>query len=340
MIEADSPTGTVDGASASSKDILTVTLSPALDISADAAVIRPDHKIHCGEAGLSPGGGGINVARAVIHLGGRATALFPFGGTTGQMVVELLEADAVPIVALPILGLTREAFSVRETTTGHEYRFVLPGPTLTVAELDALAAAVLSRAGPASLVVFSGSLPTGVDPAGWHAMIHAVSAAGSTVIADSSGSGLDAAARAGADVLKPSLAELERHDGQALRTTNSIIGAADRLLDSGPNGAVLVSLGPAGALLVRVGAEPVAIRAPKIEFRSAIGAGDSLVAALALGLATGHDLVSAARWGVAAGTAATMAPGHTLCQATETAMLLPRVHAARPRRATAARGRA
>jgi 6-phosphofructokinase 2 len=309
--------------------ILTVTLNPALDVCAEVPVVEPDHKLHCRHTELAPGGGGINVARAIHRLGGDATALFPYGGSTGEHLCDLLLGEGVSIVGIPIAGVTREDFAVKETSTGHEYRFVLPGPMLMPSELDRCAEQVLVHAEPGSFVVLSGSIPAGADPAVLAAIVTDLREKGCFVIADTSGPALAALARAGVYLLKPSVNELSGHAGRRLECTDEIVAAAQDLLRCGPNHSVLVSLGADGALLVVAGEPAVVISSPSVLVNSAVGAGDSLVAGLVLALAHGHGLVEAARRGVAAGTAATIAEGHTLCHATDVDRLLRGVHAHR-----------
>jgi 6-phosphofructokinase 2 len=306
-----------------------VTLNPALDVCAEVPVVEPDHKLHCRHADLAPGGGGINVARAIHRLGGHATALFPYGGSTGEHLCDLLLGEGVSIVGIPIAGVTREDFAVKETSTGHEYRFVLPGPMLMPTELNRCAAQVLVHAEPGSFVVLSGSIPAGVEPGALTPIVTALREKGCSIIADTSGPALTAQARAGVYLLKPSVNELSGYAGRRLEGTDDIASAAQDLLRSGPNRSVLISLGADGALLVVAGESPVMISSPSVVVNSVVGAGDSLVAGLVLALANGHGLVEAARRGVAAGTAATVAEGHTLCHAADVDRLLPSVHAHR-----------
>jgi 6-phosphofructokinase 2 len=308
--------------------ILTVTLNPALDVCADVPAVEPDHKLHCLHAGRTPGGGGINVARAIHRLGGLATAVFPAGGSSGALLGELLRAEDVAVAMVPIDGTTREDFSVRETSTGHEYRFVLPGPPLRAGELACCIAEVHRRAHPGSFVVISGSMPPGIDLGVLEAMVGRLRAAGSHVIVDTSGDALAAFARVGVHVLKPSLNELSGHTGRRLISIEEIVEAAEDLRRAGPNHAVLVSLGADGALLVADGQPPSTIVAPPLRVVSAVGAGDSLVAGLVLGLAEGRPLLEAARHGVAAGSAATISAGHHLCHPTDVDALLPGVRSA------------
>src|SRR5262249_45206256 len=98
------------------------------------------------------------------------------------------------------------------------------------------------------------------------------------------------------------------------------------LLGAGPNHAVLVSLAVEGALLVRADEPVVRIYPPAVRAVSAIGAGDSLVGGLVLALERGNDLVDAARYGVAAGTAATISSGHSLCDPNDVDRILRDVY--------------
>ena len=99
------------------------------------------------------------------------------------------------------------------------------------------------------------------------------------------------------------------------------------LLDRGPNDAVVVSLGAAGALLVRPDAPAVRVHGPRVHALSTVGAGDSLVGAMAVALERGADMEAAVCWGVAAGTAATLAHGTGLCRRDDVERVLQHVSA-------------
>ena len=307
--------------------IVTVTPNPALDVCAEVPTVEADHKLHCAHADRTPGGGGINVARAIHRLGGAATAIFPFGGSTGALLCDLLAGEGVPIVGVPVASTTREDFSVRETTTGHEYRFVLPGLPLDPSEVARCIEEVVQHAHAGSFVVISGSMPPGVDTDAIEAIVGPLRAAGSHLVVDTSGPALTTFARLGVHLLKPSLHELVNHAGRELTAMDDIIDAANDLRRSGPNIAVVVSLGADGAVLVTDSQPPCIVETPPIPVVSAVGAGDSLVAGLVLGLAHGEALIDATRRGVAAGSAATMSAGHHLCRAPDVELLLPDVRA-------------
>ena len=84
--------------------IYTLTLAPSLDSATITPQIYPEGKLRCTSPVFEPGGGGINVARAIAHLGGTATAIFPAGGATGEHLVALLadEKTFIDLAKSPI----------------------------------------------------------------------------------------------------------------------------------------------------------------------------------------------------------------------------------------------
>ena len=142
--------------------IVTLTMNPALDIATATDHVVPAHKLRCDTPRYDPGGGEINVARAVHALGGDALAIFPAGGAAGEMIRHFLGQEGVAHRAIAIAGFTRESLAVEDRESGKQYRFILPGPEIGSADqercLDELAAA----APGADFIVASGSLPLGV----------------------------------------------------------------------------------------------------------------------------------------------------------------------------------
>ena len=296
--------------------ILTVTPNPALDQSTSTEAVADTSKLRCTAARFDPGGGGINVARVIHRLGGDCLALYPAGGASGQHLRRLLDAEGVPSRCVDIAGDTRESFTVRERSTGRDFRFVLPGPELAPPEWQACLDAVEELATPAGFVVSSGSLPPGA-PADFHAQVaQRARAAGCRVAVDASGPPLAKALAAGVDLVKPSLRELRELTGLPLGTDTERLEAARAIVRDGRAGIVALSLGAQGALLVAAGAE---FRAPpvKVEIATTVGAGDSFLAGLIFGLARGESLEETFRTGMAAGAAALLGLGTTLCRASD-----------------------
>ena len=195
---------------------LTFTPNPALDVSTSVDQLVDAHKLRCDAPLVHPGGGGINVARVLHRLGAQVQALYPAGGATGERLHGLLMAEGVPDLCWAIAGETRESWTVHERESGREYRFVLPGPTLSAAEW-AEGLMGLRRVSPSpAWVVSSGSLPQGVAADGHAQIARVAKAIGARMVVDSSGAALTAALAQGVWLVKPSLRELRDLTGQDL----------------------------------------------------------------------------------------------------------------------------
>lgn len=292
--------------------IATLTLNPALDVTTCTEKVRPQHKLRCSPPRFDPGGGGINVARVVTHLGGQATAVFPTGGPAGAMIVQLLKDQRVPIVAVPIAGATRESFTVDEGRPGDQYRFVLPGPELSDAEQAALLDALFAVPDVTHIVV-SGSLPPGCDPAIFRRIGARCRTAKAKLVIDTSGPALAACEGAGAWLIKPSLREVADLLGRNIAGEGEEMAAAREMRERGFAEIVVVSLAERGALLVGEGKE-LRVPAIPVEAKGTVGAGDSMVAAITLASAEGKPVEDALRYGIAAGAATLMTPATELAR--------------------------
>jgi 6-phosphofructokinase 2 len=305
-------------------DLLTLTPNPALDVFTSTARVQPTHKLRCGPPLMHPGGGGINVARVLARLGSDVLAVYPAGGVSGQQLHALLQAEGVRDEVLPIAGETRESFSAHEEASGLDYRFVLPGPTLSDREWQGCIERACSLRPAAGLLVASGSLPPGV-PEDFYARLAARLAAGGVkLVLDTSGSPLALALQAGVHLVKPSLRELQELTGAALDSLQQRLAACRSLVQDGRTAIVALSLGAEGALLV---SSDGAWHAPALPVRvmSTIGAGDSFVGGLVFALAMGQDLPKALRQAMATSAAALLSGGTALCQPADVARLLPQV---------------
>jgi len=299
--------------------ITTLTMNPAVDVTTSVVDVVADRKLRCSAALRDPGGGGINVARVVNLLGGRALALWTRGGPTGAVLADLLVREAVEHRELAIRGDVRESFTVMEERTGSQFRFVLPGPTLHADECERIAACVQAMRPAPSYLVLSGSLPPGV-PEDFYAQLARRAPPGTRVVVDTSGEALRALRGAGVFLLKPNLRELRELSGEELESDRSIGRAAQKLIDERTTEAVLVSMGARGARIISRDHD-VHLAAPPVVPVSRVGAGDSTVGGLLYALSSGRDLVSAARFGVAAGAAAVLTPGTALCTRADTERL-------------------
>ena len=291
--------------------IVTLTMNPALDISSDAEMVRPTDKVRCGAASYDAGGGGINVAKIAHVLGAPVSAVYPAGGPTGDVLTDLLVQDGVPIRRVKIAAPTRKSFTVNESSTGLQYRFVLPGPQLSFVEQQQCLAGLRDAATSARFVVASGSLPPGA-PANFYQQVALICRdLGVRLVLDTSGGGLRHIT-SGVYLLKASVRELRECVGRDLVTESEQLDAAHEIIDCGRAKAVVVSLGSDGALL----ATPQgSLRFSAIPMRalSGVGAGDAMVAAITVGLSRDWSLSKSVRYGIAVGAAMLLTTGTRPC---------------------------
>jgi len=288
-------------------------MNPAVDVSSTVAAMEPYQKLRCTDVWHHPGGGGINVSRVIKRLGSETIAIFPIGGSMGVLFKRLLTDESVRHLSIPIAGDTREDFSVSESSTGRQFRFILPGPLLSAAELAACLNAVAARLRPSSFLVASGSLPPGAPPDFYAQLARLAADASARFVVDSSGVALrEAVDHGGIFLIKPSQSELAELAGKPVNGRDACIDAARNLVSSRRVEFVCVSLGAEGALLVGQGCTLYA-RAPEVEVKTTIGAGDSLLAGLVWAFAHHALPADALKFAVAAGTASLLSPGTELC---------------------------
>lgn len=291
--------------------IVTLTMNPALDVTTDAPLVRPTHKIRCTGARYDPGGGGINVARTAYALGASVSAVFPVGGPTGDLVTELVGRADVPFRRIAIAAPTRESFTVNDKSSGEQYRFVLPGPCLTPGEQAKCLEELRYTARAAQFVVASGSLPPGVPVDFYQRVADICRDIGARLILDTSESALQHV-RSGVFLVKCSARELQDRVGRDLAGEADRLAAAWELIASGVAQVVVVSLGSKGALL----ATPTAwqrFSAVPVTVVSGVGAGDAMVAAITVGLTRGWSLSKSVRFGIATGAAKLLTLGNATC---------------------------
>ncbi len=299
--------------------IVTLTMNPALDITVAAEAVRPTEKIRCSRARYDAGGGGINVAKIAHVLGAPVTAVFPAGGASGDLVTGLVAEAGVPLRRLDIAEPTRESFTIDETGTGLQYRFVLPGPRLTPSEQAECVNQLRVAASSAQFVVASGSLPPGVPADFYQRIAEVCGETGTRFVLDTSGAGLQHVHH-GVSVLKASVRELRECVERDLTTESEQLDAAHELVDSGRAEAVVVSLGAQGAVLATQ-TESCRFAAIPMRAVSGVGAGDAMVAGITVGLTRGWPLSTSVRFGMAAGTAMLMTPGTAPCTRADTERL-------------------
>ena len=291
-------------------DIITITFNPCIDKSTSVSALKPEKKLKCTPPVFEPGGGGLNVARAIKKLGGEAIAVYPSGGYSGKFLNILLERENIPVVNIETQQHTRENMIVLDTATNQQYRFGMPGQHLSEDEWQRCLQTIEESS--SKFIVASGSLPPGV-PADTLARVAKIAKRQKRkLIVDSSGEALLLAVKEGVYLIKPNIGELSNLVGKEELEMNEIEPLAKELILKGNCEIVVVSLGPLGAMLISRDST-YKVEAPIVKKKTTVGAGDSMVAGIVFYISQGRSLQEALQYGVACGTAATLNAGTALC---------------------------
>ncbi len=306
--------------------IRTLTLNPTVDITWQLDDLQDGGKSRARTRSVTGGGGGINVARAVVELGGAALAVHTGGGEIGRRLGRLLDEEGLDHTSVDISEETREAVVLVVEQNHGTYHVVPSGPRLSEDEAERCLSALLADLTPGSYVVLSGSLPDGPPVDLYGEAARRATERGARVLLDTSGPALEAALGRGLYLTKPNRREVATLIGRTAETFDDAREANERLLSDGATEVAITTLGDRGALC-STDEGHVELRTPPLprEAVSDAGAGDSLVGATVFRLAQGDAPAEACAWGVAAAAASVLTPGTELFARQQVEELRPRV---------------
>jgi 6-phosphofructokinase 2 len=305
-------------------NIITITMNPCIDKGTSVDNVVAERKLRCSRPRYEPGGGGINVSRAMHRLGENSRSLYLAGGSVGDMLKKLLDEEQIRHEPFEIGAMTRESLVVYEESSEQQYRFGMPGPEIKEVEWRKFMARLDEMTPKPDFIIGSGSLPPGVHEDFYARVSRWGKHHGAKTIVDTPGEPLSLACKEGVFLVKPNLRELEILAGRKIENEEEQENLARRLVDECGTEVVVVSLGAAGALFAwKEGVERV--RAPTVPIKSKVGAGDSMVGGIMTALKRGWEIPDAVRFGVAAGAAAVMTEGTELCRREDTERLYERI---------------
>jgi len=305
----------------SNTPVITLTMNPALDKSTTVEQVVADRKLRCEPPKWDPGGGGINVSRVLHRFGIESLAVYPTGGPAGELLAALLDREGVAQERIAIGEWTRENLTVVERSSGRQFRFGLPGPSLRESEWRQCLETTEANVAESSYVVAAGSLPPGVPTDFFARLATATREHGARFVLDTSGEALRRALEVGVFLIKPNLREFAALFPDDDLLDVGLQGAAQSLVEAGSAEVVVVSLGASGALLASAEGS-MRFSAPTVPIVSRVGAGDSMVAGIVCELVRGAAISEAIRHGVATGSATVTTPGTDLCRVEDIDRLL------------------
>lgn len=282
-------------------------MNPAIDLGATVESVNPDVKLRCSTPSIGPGGGGVNVARALNLIHGESTAIFPEGSWLGRFYRGLVEAEGVDCKTFETeRPMHRINAHFRETESHHQYRFNLPGAELEESDWQGALKLLSDMLEEDAILVMSGSLPPGVPEELSGLVAEAVRRARACLVLDAPGEVLKELKNNPVSWITPNQREFESLIGHEV-ADGQLEEELGSLVEHTAFENVLLTLGEKGAFCA--GTEGIwNVPAPNVDKVSSVGAGDSAVAGLVLGLAKGEDHRTASRWAVAAGAAAVQSP--------------------------------
>jgi 6-phosphofructokinase 2 len=253
--------------------IITLTINPSLDKSTHFTGLVAEQKMRCESPQYDAGGGGINVSKAISKLGGSSLCIFTSGGSSGEMLEELIQKSGIESQVIKTKNWTRENFIAVDDSTKSQYRFGFPGNELLDSEIESLFTSIKKI--ETHYLVISGSLNEGLSTEFYSKIAAIAKASGIKVIADTSGEALQKVLETGVYLVKPNIGELAKLICVERLELSDVEKAAKKLIEKGSAEIIVVSLGAEGAILVSKDTSEF-VAAPRAEKKSTVGAGDSM----------------------------------------------------------------
>lgn len=304
--------------------IYTVTLNSALDKTVEIPNFTIDSVNRITAMRTDPGGKGINVSKVIGKLGGRSIATGILGGSTGKAILAALEKMGLKGDFHFVEGETRTNLKVVDKECRTNTDINEPGVTVSEDILKSVLEGLLKKAGEKDIIVLSGSLPKGAPKDTYGTWVKALRDTGAKVILDADGELLAEGLKGSPYLVKPNNHELSRIMGRTLETKEELTGAAREIMDQYGIEKMVVSLGGDGALYI-TGDITICAEGLKVPVGSTVGAGDSVVAALAFAEERNMSLEDTVRLSTATGAANVMCSGTQAAEYEVIRELMPKV---------------
>jgi 1-phosphofructokinase len=288
--------------------IITVTLNPAVDKTVEINDVHINRVNRVLSVRLDAGGKGINVSKIIMSLGGESRAIGFLGGKAGVFIKEYLDNMGIANDFVVIKGETRTNLKIVDPLQHTNTDINEMGPEITSEDIQQIDNYISHTVGEKSVMVFSGSVPPNMENDIYQKWIHSAKQKGARTLLDADGDLLRLGIEAGPYLIKPNIHELERLLARKIVSIEEAVECSRILMEKHGIEIVVVSMGEKGALFlnkeVTIFAEGITV-----DVKSTVGAGDSMVAALAYAIDEGYAFEKAATLAVAAGTANVMTCG-------------------------------
>ena len=286
--------------------IITVTLNAAMDKTLEVPSFTPGRRHRTVDQTTMPGGKGVNIARAIKRLGQPVIATGFAGGATGARIVEALNDESILNDFVRISDESRTNTAVMDPTTGLQTEINERGPAVAAKELELFTEKLLYLAQGASICVFAGSLPRGVDSDVYASLIREVRRLGVTTMIDTDGEPLRLSMRSEPDLVSPNELEAEELVGHEFNDSEDRAAAVAEMTRQGAHEAIM-TVSDGCYANIYVGSSPALfrVRVAEQEARSAVGSGDAFLAGYVAARYAEREPEECLRFGVACGAEST-----------------------------------
>ena len=287
--------------------IITVTLNPAIDKTIEIDEFKIGSVNRIVSTRIDAGGKGINVSKVIKELQHKSLALGFLGGNSGNQIKDYLDDLNINNEFLSVKGETRTNLKIFDKINNTHTDINENGPSLAGKDITNIKEKIMEYCTEKSLVILSGSVPSGTSSAVYGEIIKEIKNKGGKVILDAEGDLLLQGIKAGPYMVKPNIDELEKAFGMNIDNEDKVIKIAKKILEYGVK-YVVISLGAEGSMFIS--REKVAkVNGLKVEVKSTVGAGDSMVAAMSVAAQNGYSFEEAIKLACATSTANVMTEG-------------------------------
>lgn len=287
--------------------IYTVTLNPAVDKTVVIPGFASGAVNRIRDMRMDAGGKGINVSKCLQSLGVDSVVCTILGGNSGEKILSLVKEQGLPVLSVSVPGETRTNLKIVDTQQHENTDINEPGPMVSQEDMLRLRRMIGERITAGDVLVLSGSIPKGVQAEVYREWVDFFSGLGVRVILDADGDPMRQGVKAKPYLVKPNDLELSRLIGCELTGEDALITAGKQLMNDGIR-EVLISRGDRGAVYLS-GEGSYRADGLKVPVLSTVGAGDSMVAAMAYGYEKNMPAPDRLRLAIAMGSASVTCSG-------------------------------
>ncbi|MDK2902202.1 MAG: 1-phosphofructokinase [Clostridiales bacterium] len=287
--------------------ITTITLNPAIDQTIIVDELKPGeiHKVKIRR--MDVGGKGINVSKVVHVFDGDTTPTGYLGMGNRYFFEDFFQAHGIKYDFVLVEGATRTNTKIIDLSKHQTTEFNEAGFSISKEDVERLKIKIREYEPDSKYMVFSGSMCQGSYPGLFGEYLDQIGDNNKIVI-DATGEMLLEGVERRPFLIKPNVNELKATFGINSSSLEDIIRAAAVIREKFDIRWILLSMGANGAALISQGMVLMA-DAVKVDVKSTVGAGDSMLGGFIYAYDRFADPVEAFRYALACGAAAVTTEG-------------------------------